>query len=86
MASGIFAVANIGSVRLYVGECHHLKTRWNEMRAQLDQGTFTDPAVQQAWTAVQGDRHFSFHTAQDITDDRTIRGRRQFLQDSATGV
>ena len=83
MASGIFAIANIGSVRLYVGESHHLKTRWPQMLVQLEQGTFADPAVQTAWKAVQGTRRFSFHTAKDIDADPTIRGRNQFFQDCA---
>ena len=81
MASGIFAVANIGTVRLYVGEVHQLKTRWAKMMAQLEEGTFADPVVQEAWQAVQGDRRFSFHTAKDIDSDRDIRGRKRFLKD-----
>ncbi|MEM9925731.1 MAG: hypothetical protein AAF915_18610 [Cyanobacteria bacterium P01_D01_bin.50] len=31
MKSGIFAVVSIGEFKLYVGEVHHLKTRWRAM-------------------------------------------------------
>lgn len=81
MASGIFAVANIGSVRLYIGEVHQLQHRWAKIMAQLEEGTFADPVVQRAWQAVQGDRRFSFHTAKDINSDEAIRGRKRFLKD-----
>lgn len=83
MASGIFALVNIGPIRLYIGAVHHLKTRWPDILNQLEQGTFADPAVQQAWKTVQGDRRFSFHTADEINADETIRGRQQFFHDCA---
>lgn len=82
MTSGIFAIANIGSVRLYVGQVHHLKTRWPQIVGQLEQGTFGDPVVQKAWQKTQGDRRFSFHTATDIHSDKAIRGRKLFLKDN----
>ncbi|MEM9003194.1 MAG: hypothetical protein AAGE59_06660 [Cyanobacteria bacterium P01_F01_bin.86] len=81
MASGIFAVANIGSVRLYVGEVHLLKPRWAEILVQLEKGTFADSVVQDAWRAANGDRRFSFHTAQDLDNDQTMRGRARFRKD-----
>ena len=81
MSSGIFAVVNIGSIRLYVGEVHRLKPRWAEMLVQLEKGTFADSVVQEAWVATKGDRRFSFHTAQDLDADPTMRGRARFLKD-----
>ncbi len=81
MASGIFAVANIGPVRLYVGEAHHIKTRWPQILSLLEQGQFTDAVVQHAWNTTAGDRRFSFHTAQDIDSEDTLRGRQQFFHD-----
>ncbi len=81
MASGIFAVANIGSVRLYVGEVHQLKSRWAEILVQLEKGTFADSVVQEAWVSARGDRRFSFHTAKDLDADATMRGRSRFLKD-----
>lgn len=83
MASGIFALANIGSVRLYVGEAHHLKTRWPQIMARLEQGQFADQTVQAAWQRSAGERRFTFHTAQDIKQDESIRGRKLFLRDCA---
>lgn len=81
MTSGIFAIANIGVERLYIGEVHHLKTRWPKILAELEQGCFCDHTIQHAWQMTQGDRRFSFHTAKDIKADQTIRGRQQFFHD-----
>jgi hypothetical protein len=81
MAAGIYAVANIGTLKLYVGEVRHLKTRWPKMVAQLEQGTFPDSATQEAWNVAKGDRRFTFHTAADIQADPLIRGRKLFLKD-----
>lgn len=85
MASGIFAVANIGAVRLYIGEVKHIKTRWPKILGQLEQGTFADPAVQQAWQMSRGDRRFSFHTGKEIEADAALWGRRQFFHDFKGG-
>lgn len=81
MSSGIFAIANFGAIRLYVGEVKHLKTRWPKMVAQLEQDSFPDPDVQREWKNCLGDRRFTFHTAEQIQADAKIRGRKLFLKD-----
>ena len=81
MASGIYAVANFGTIQLYVGEVQKLKTRWPKMMAKLDQGTFPDAEIQQAWERCGGDRHFTFRTAEQLKQDSTIRGRKLFFKD-----
>ncbi|MGD1939976.1 MAG: hypothetical protein ACFB0G_01565 [Leptolyngbyaceae cyanobacterium] len=82
MASGIYAVANFGSIQLYVGEVRHLKTRWPKMMSQLEQGKFPDQAIQQEWVKHRGDRRFTFHTAEQINAESTLRGRKLFLRDA----
>ncbi|ESA36170.1 hypothetical protein N836_08455 [Leptolyngbya sp. Heron Island J] len=81
MSSGIFAVANIGKYRLYVGETHQLKTRWAKMMAMFVQGTFPSKKIQQAWQESGKERRFTFHTAQQISEEKTIFNYRQFLKD-----
>ncbi|NEP19697.1 MAG: hypothetical protein F6J97_22875 [Leptolyngbya sp. SIO4C1] len=81
MKSGIFAVAHIGQLRLYVGEVQHLRTRWPIMMGQLAAGTYPDSRIQQSWNSVEGERRFTFHTAQEIKQDSQILGRAQFFTD-----
>ena len=84
MSSGIFAVANIGKYRLYVGETHQLKTRWAKMMAMFTQGTFPSKRIQKAWKESGRERRFTFHTAQQISEETTIFNYRQFLKDTGT--
>ncbi len=81
MASKIYAVANFGTVRLYVGEVKHLKTRWPKMLEQLEQGKFPEPTIQAEWAKHRGDRRFTFHTPQEINTDPQLRGRKLFAKD-----
>lgn len=83
MKSGIFAVANIGQYRMYVGETHHLKTRWPLMIQKFAQGQFPSAKLQQAWHESGKNRRFTFHTAKQIVEDTTILGYQQFLKDTA---
>ncbi len=86
MKSGIFAVANIGQYRMYVGETHHLRTRWPQIMQQFAQGKFPSAKLQQAWLESGKSRRFTFHTAKQIVDDGTILGYKQFLKDTAGKV
>lgn len=84
MSSGIFAVANIGKYRLYVGETHQLKTRWAKIMTMFAQGTFPSEKIQQAWQESSKERRFTFHTAKQISEETDIVGYRQFLKDTAS--
>lgn len=81
MSSGIFAVANIGKLKLYVGEVHHLKPRWQSIMMQLMQGQYPDLRLQQAWQEAGDQRKFTFHTAKEISENTQILGRQQFFSD-----
>ena len=84
MSSGIFAVANIGKYRLYVGETHQLKERWAKMMVMFAQGKFPSKTLQEAWQASGKERRFTFHTAKQISEDKDMFGYRQFLKDTAS--
>ena len=84
MSSGIFAVANVGKYRLYVGESHKLKARWAKMMTMFLQGTFQSQTIQQAWQESSKERKFTFHTAKEISEDTKLYGYRQFLKDTAS--
>ena len=81
MSSGIFAVVNIGPLKLYIGEVHHLKTRWQPIMVQLSSGQHPDHQLQQTWQEVNGQRRFTFHTAKEIAENVQILGRQQFFTD-----
>ena len=84
MSSGIYAVATIGKYRVYVGETHQLKTRWAKMMMMFAKGTFPSEKLQQAWQESSKERKFTFHTAQQISEDTHLYGYRQFLKDTAS--
>ncbi|MGF1458148.1 MAG: hypothetical protein ACFBSG_03900 [Leptolyngbyaceae cyanobacterium] len=81
MSSGIYAVANFGDIRLYVGEVKHLKTRWPKMLEQLELGNFPDTAIQQQWQVHSKSRRFTFHTPDEIKTTADLRGRKLFFKD-----
>ncbi len=83
MSSGIFAVATIGKYRLYVGETHQLEDRWAKMMVMFAQGKFPSEKLQQAWQESSKERKFTFHTAQQIHEEKSLFGYRQFLKDTA---
>ncbi|MEM9809299.1 MAG: hypothetical protein AAF959_28955 [Cyanobacteria bacterium P01_D01_bin.56] len=82
MSSGIFAVATIGKYRLYVGETHLLKERWAKMLTLFAKGDFPSDKLQKAWQESNKERKFTFHTAEQISEDKQIFGYRQFLKDT----
>lgn len=81
MKSGIFAVVNIGKLKLYVGEVDQLQTRWPLLMMQFKNGNFPHSQLQVAWNNLGEQRRFTFHTANEIADNQQILGRRQFFAD-----
>jgi hypothetical protein len=77
MASGIYAVANIGHLKLYVGEASRIGSLWPPLLAQLNAGTYPNIALQKMWNVEEGKRHFTFHTQKDLARDREIIGLEQ---------
>jgi hypothetical protein len=80
MASGIYAIAHIGDLKLYVGDASNLHSSWPPLLNQLNSGTYPDAVLQDVWNAVGGKRRFSFHTWQDIAGDSSIVGIEQLLR------
>ncbi|MGB6298726.1 MAG: hypothetical protein WBF90_21445 [Rivularia sp. (in: cyanobacteria)] len=81
MKSGIFAVANIGNLKLYVGETHHLQTRWKLLMMLFINGKFPHSQLQAAWNQSGEERKFTFHTANEIAQNQQIHGKKQFFAD-----
>lgn len=74
MGSKIYAIANIGEKRLFVGDASQLSTTWQPMLEQLNRGTFPNRELQVAWSQSAGKRRFTFHLQQDIINDAAIIG------------
>lgn len=81
MKSGIFAVMNIGNLRLYVGEMHRFKERWERIMVQLEQGQCKHAALQAEWVKCSGDRKVTFHTLADLQAETTLLRYKQFVKD-----
>ncbi|NWF62592.1 MAG: hypothetical protein HXY43_26000 [Fischerella sp.] len=83
MASGIYAIAHIGHLKLYVGEVNRLSKVWPPMLAQLNSGTYPHPQLQQVWNSEGNKRHFTFHTKTEIIGDKDILGIEELLAEIA---
>ena len=81
MKSGIFAVVNIGDLKLYVGEVHQLKTRWKALMMLFIRGQFPHSQLQEVWNQKGEQRRFAFYTANDVVKDKDIIGKEQFFMD-----
>lgn len=77
MASGIYAVAHIGHLKLYVGDASRIGSMWPPLLAQLEAGIHPNTTLQTVWNAEGGKRHFTFHTKKDLICDRSIIGLEQ---------
>jgi hypothetical protein len=72
MASGIYAIAHIGHLKLYVGEASCIKNVWPSLLAQLDNGIYPNTTVQTVWDLEGGKRRFTFHTWKDLANQEII--------------
>jgi len=77
MASGIYAVAHIGHLKLYVGDASCLHSSWPLLMAQLNSGTYPNTDLQKMWNEQAGKRHFTFHTRKDLVEEPEIIGIEQ---------
>ncbi|BAY30349.1 hypothetical protein NIES2107_21930 [Nostoc carneum NIES-2107] len=74
MASGIYAIANIGRFKLYVSDVNHIKKIWPSMLEVLNSGQHPHSALQQEWQQLAQQRYFTFHTQNEIAGNREIIG------------
>ncbi|MDZ8050465.1 MAG: hypothetical protein RMX68_010105 [Aulosira sp. ZfuVER01] len=74
MASGIYAIANIGRFKLFVGDVTSIKVLWPPILNMLNTGTYPHAALQQEWQQFGKLRRFTFHTHKEIAGDREIIG------------
>ena len=81
MTSGIFAVVNIGQLRVYVGEMHTFKKRWESLLQQLNDGQCKHTGLQAEWDRHNGKRKVTFHTVADLKSETTLLRYKQFVKD-----
>ncbi|HBB34494.1 MAG TPA: hypothetical protein DDZ80_25590 [Cyanobacteria bacterium UBA8803] len=79
MASGIYAVAHIGHLKLYVCDASNIHKKWPPILAQLNSGTHPYTSLQAVWNAEGGKRYFTFHTRKELASDRDILGIEKLL-------
>ncbi|HAA32870.1 MAG TPA: hypothetical protein DCE56_40600 [Cyanobacteria bacterium UBA8553] len=81
MPSGIYAVAHIGNLKLYVSDASRLHSTWPLLLAQLNSGTYPNTTLQTVWNAEGGKRHFTFHTRKDLAQEYDIIGIEQLTSE-----
>jgi len=86
MASGIYAIAHIAHLKLYVCDASSIQQKWPQMLSQLENGTYPNPVLQQVWNSQGGKRHFTFHTKQDLINDSEIIGIEQLQEYKASST
>jgi hypothetical protein len=84
MTSGIYAIAHIGNLKLYVGECNKLSQKWPPILSQLHHGTYPHSLLQQAWNTEGDKRYFTFHIKEEIIGDPEIVGVEELLAEVAS--
>jgi hypothetical protein len=77
MASGIYAVANIGRFKLFVGDASNIEKAWPPLMAMLNSGTHPNATLQEEWNKQGEQRRFTFHTGQEIAGNQGIIGIEQ---------
>ncbi len=77
----LYAVAQIGTLLLYVGNTRTLKDRWPPILANLEAGRYPHAALQNAWTRLEGQRNFKFHARKTLLEMRHVINIEQFFQD-----
>lgn len=80
MGSGIYAVANIGHLKLYVGEASKISRNWPPILAQLNSDSYPNTTLQQVWKVEGEKRRFTFHTKQEILANSEIIGAEKLLE------
>lgn len=80
MTSEIYAVANIGRLKLFVGHVSNIKVVWPPQLASLDNGNHPNTVLQEEWNREGKRRHFTFHTCKEIAGNREIIGIEQLEQ------
>ena len=79
MASGIYAVAHIGHLKIYVCEATKLHTNWPPLMAKLNKGIHPNAVLQQVWNQEEGKRYFTFHTQKDLEGAQEIAGLEELV-------
>lgn len=82
MASGLYAIAHIGHLRLFIGDASRIRSAWLPVLAQLDSGTYPNTTLQTVWNKEGSKRYFTFHLRKDIINDLEIIGIEQLAREA----
>ncbi len=74
--SGIYAIFNIISGRLYVGSSSRMRRRWSEHASKLGNGRHHAAALQRSWSK-HGPNVFSWEILEQVTDPACLIAREQ---------
>jgi hypothetical protein len=72
MTSGIYAIANIGRLKLFVGDASKVKEKWPPLLAILESGKHPNTVLQEEWNQEANKRRFTFHTRREIAGNCEI--------------
>ncbi|MBW4641553.1 MAG: hypothetical protein KME23_00730 [Goleter apudmare HA4340-LM2] len=74
MSDQIYAIANIGRFKLFVGDVSRITVLWPPQLAILNSGNHPHTALQEEWNLAANQRRFTFHTRKEIEGNREIIG------------
>jgi hypothetical protein len=77
MTSGIYAIANIGRLKLFVSDASKVKEKWPPLLAILESGKHPNTVLQEEWNQEANQRRFTFHTRREIAANPEIIGIEQ---------
>ncbi|AFY34837.1 hypothetical protein [Calothrix sp. PCC 7507] len=80
MSSKIYAIANIGRLKLFVSDVSNIKVVWPPQLEILNSGNHPNAALQEEWNREGDKRRFTFHTHKEIAGNREIIGIEQLEQ------
>lgn len=82
MSDKIYAIANIGRFKLFVGDVSRITVVWPPQLAMLNSGKHSHTALQEEWNRAGHLRRFTFHTRQEIQGNQEIIGIEQLESQS----
>ena len=80
MQSGIYAIANMTSGKVYIGSTIGFRKRWRIHRSRLRHGVHDNPHLQYAWDKYGG-HAFEFLVCEHVEDTEQLHLREQYWLD-----
>lgn len=81
MNSVIYKITNCINCKIYIGSTINIKTRWNEHKNKLNNGTHENICLQRAWNKYK-EKSFKFEILEEVLDKSKILNREQYYIDN----